>query len=64
MVLDAISLRWADEKVGYENYFGIGYGGNVRIPKGLENDPSKVDFRDGNKTIKEYTYSKNPILNE
>ena len=63
VVLDGVNLRW-DGVVSYEKYLGLGYGGNVRVPKGLEKDASKVELRDGDKTREDYIFNEIPILSE
>ncbi len=55
VVLYGVQLRWDDTK--FERYFGINYGGNARIPKGLEKDDSRVEIRDGSRAIKKYKFN-------
>ena len=59
---DDIPLPWWDpiDRPVYERFFHEGGGGNVRIPKDLEND-SIVVVKDGNKILRKERFKDIPM---
>ncbi|MGA2308051.1 MAG: hypothetical protein ABSG57_00710 [Candidatus Bathyarchaeia archaeon] len=59
-----VKLPWWDklDEPHYEEFINTMSGGNVRIPKGIENEDSRVVVRDGKKTIREKIFKDIPIV--
>jgi len=62
---DDIPLPWEknpdDDMYVYEKYFGIGEGGNARIPKGIEKEDAQVIIKDGDDTLKKRKFKGLPL---
>ena len=62
VLYDSVPLPWWDgEDCYYERTIEIGGGGNVRIPKSIEEENPEIIVKDGKKIVKKKRFKEIPI---